>query len=128
MDKCEEIEKRILEANDLDEMAEVLFDLLNGGFSVWTDESLYCIKQLVAIQKGLKIEIRPKEHPPPHFHVKSADLNASFTIEDCEMLSGDLEGRNVSLIKWWHKRSKKKLVEIWNATRPSDCPVGPITA
>ncbi len=126
MNLYDAIEKKAIEADGLEEMAEALYFLLNSGFSVWEDGSLYSIKQLVAIHKNLKIEIRPKEHPPPHFHVKCANLNASFAIESCELLSGDIGGRNVALIQWWHKRSKDNLVEIWNETRPSDCPVGPI--
>lgn len=127
MNQYEEIENRVLAANNLNEMAESLFELLNGNFSVWQDGSLYIIKQLVAMQKGLKIEIYPNEHPPPHFHVKCGEINVSFSIEHCELLEGKLDGRRTSLIKWWHKRSKDKLIDIWNKTRPSDCSVGPIT-
>ncbi len=128
MNEYDLIEKRIHEAEDLEAMAKVLSSLLSGGYSVWTDGSLYSIRQLVAVHKGLKIEIRPKEHSPPHFHVKCGGLSASFSIESCELLQGDIDRRNISLIEWWHQRSKDKLVKIWNETRPSDCPAGPIIA
>ena len=127
MNPYDQIEKRVLGAQNIGEMEEILFILLNGNFSVWEDGSLYSIRQLVSMQNGLKIEIYPNEHPPPHFHVKCGDINVSFSIEDCKLLEGKLDGRRIALIEWWYKRSKTKLVDIWNKTRPSDCSVGPIT-
>ena len=126
MNPYKEIEDRVLEAKNLDEMAEALYELLNGNFSVWKDGSLYTTKQLVEMHKGLKIEIYPDEHPPPHFHVKGSDINVSFSIENCKLLEGTIDSRRNALIEWWWKRSNSKLIDIWNNTRPSDCPVGPI--
>jgi hypothetical protein len=126
MNPYEQIENKAKEASSLDELAESLHVLLNGNYSVWEDGTLYNIKQLVARYKGLKIEIYPNEHPPPHFHVKCGDISVSFSIENCELLEGKLDGRRTGLIEWWHKRTKEKLIETWNNTRPSDCPVGPI--
>ena len=128
MNPYDQIERRVLEAQNIGEMENILFELLNGNFSVWEDGSLYSIKQLVSMQNGLKIEVYPNEHPPPHFHVKCGDIKVSFSIEHCELLRGKLDGRRTALIKWWHKKSKSKLIDIWNKTRPSDCMVGPIIA
>jgi hypothetical protein len=76
--------------------------------------------------KGLQIHVYANEHAPPHFHVKGADVDASFTILDCTFLQGNIDGREQNLVKWWYERIKPQLVATWNATRPSDCPVGPI--
>ena len=81
-------------------------------------------KQLVERLHGLKIEIYANEHPPPHFHVKSPELTATFAIDDCRQLSGQAPASAVQKIKYWHRFSKPKLVAIWNATRPTDCTVG----
>jgi hypothetical protein len=72
---------------------------------------------------GLKIQIFSNEHPPPHFRVSYAGETANFSIKDCTKLNG-------GLLKWernireWHAANKDQLIEIWNKTRPSDCPVG----
>lgn len=124
MNPYEQIENSVLNSRSLDDLARCLYGLLNGNYSVWTDGSLYSIKQLVSMQGGLRIEIYSNEHPPPHFHVKGGDINASFAIEDCDLIAGALDGRRKALIEWWHKRSKNKLIEVWNVTRPSDCSVG----
>ena len=126
MNPYEELDRRAREAESLQDSAAVLYDLLSGGYSVWTDGSLYSIKQLVARVKGLQIHVYPNEHSPPHFHVKSPDVDASFTIQDCTFMHGNIDGREQHLVRWWYERSRPQLVAAWNATRPSDCPVGPI--
>jgi hypothetical protein len=82
-------------------------------------------KHFVAAPKGLKIEIFSNEHPPPHFRVKHGGETNSFRIDDGTPLkpNGDLMKyfRNV---KKWHRKNKDLLIEKWNETRPSGCPVG----
>ena len=126
MNYYQDIEDKILNAKTLEESLEVLEMLLSNGFSVWTDGSLYYIKQLVARVNGLKIEIYSREHPPPHFHISGREIDATFSITECDHLEGKIGGRERALVRWWYKRSRSMLIETWNDTRPSDCPVGPI--
>ena len=126
MNPYEEIERRASSTKSLQVSAEVLEILLSGGFSVWTDGSLYSIKQLVARVNGLRIEVFSREHSPPHFHISGGGIDATFSISDCEHLSGEIGGREKALVKWWYARSKPSLVRAWNESRPSDCPVGVI--
>ena len=76
---------------------------------------------------GLKIDIYSDEHPPPHFCVSYQNENASFSIVDCGRLPNNrgLEKFERNIKKWW-KKNRALLVETWNRTRPTDCPVGPI--
>ena len=74
----------------------------------------------------LTIEIYANEHAPPHFHVRSQDINATFAITDCRHLDGKISGKDQRLIKLWHSGAKVKLIEMWNRTRPANCPVGPL--
>lgn len=127
MNPYEPIEKGIAEAPTLMESLRVLEHLLSGGYSVWTDGSLYEIRQLVAEVRGLRIEVFAKEHPPPHFHLRGGDIDAIFSIADCQFLEGRIGGRERRLVEWWYQRSRPRLVDAWNSTRPSDCPVGPIS-
>ncbi|UVT20815.1 MAG: DUF4160 domain-containing protein [Nitrospira sp.] len=80
-------------------------------------------EELVDHLNGLRIEIFSNEHPPPHFRVRYAGETANFTIKDCRKLNGGLDKweRN---IRAWHKVHKTCLIQVWNRTRPSDCPVG----
>jgi Domain of unknown function (DUF4160) len=126
MSPYEHIESAAKSATSIDDAAQVLNILLFGGFSVH-DDSLYSIRQLVAWVDGLKIEIFAREHPPPHFHVSAGNIDATFSLADCSLINGRISGRERSLVEWWYKRSRPLLVETWNQTRPTDCPVGPIT-
>jgi hypothetical protein len=126
MDPYAELERQARDAKSLDESARVLTELFSGRYSVWTDGSLYNIKQLVARAGALQIHVYADEHPPPHFHVKSPDVDAVFTIDNCMYIRGNIDGREQRLVRWWYDRSRSKLVAAWNATRPADCPVGPI--
>jgi len=76
---------------------------------------------------NLRIEIRLNEHSPPHFHVCGDGIDASFSIEDGSLIAGHLRPKHNSLVRSWYKRSKPKLIEVWNSTRPGDCSVGPIS-
>ena len=76
---------------------------------------------------GLSVQIRLKEHPPPHFHVIYRSEDASFSIIDCNRLPGvaGLERFNGDIRSWW-EGNKLRLIEKWNTSRPANCPVGPI--
>jgi hypothetical protein len=81
-------------------------------------------EELVDAYKGLKISIKSDEHPPAHFHVKCQKINASFSIEDCNKIAGELAPNELKNLKRWYSNNKQKLIDVWNRTRPSDCTVG----
>lgn len=120
----EQLENQIHKADTLDDLLEPLAELLGKGYEVWRDGQLMVIKVLVARVHGLRIEIRIREHAPPHFHLTGDSTDASFSLDDCALIDGHVDPRHERLIKWWFQRSQPKLVEIWDRTRPSDCPVG----
>lgn len=75
----------------------------------------------------LKIVIYHNEHPPPHFHVVSSQLNFSMEIETGRMLRGEFPNKRIRRkIESWHSKNKNLLIRVWNETRPTNCKVGPI--
>ena len=111
----------------IEEWALWLEAILHGPCSIFVRDGESILlqgKQLVERLAGLRIEVYPDEHPPPHFHVKSPEVNASFAIEDCRLLKGRVAPEPLQKIKHWHKYSRAKLIEAWDATRPTDCSVG----
>ena len=119
-----------VELEGLQEFAEWLESILHNPCTVWEEDDgrsfLIEIRQLVARVNGLKIEVYSNEHPPPHFHVKSPNVDASFAIENCRLIKGEISARDRKKIEYWHKHSKPLLVESWNASRPTNCVVGGI--
>jgi hypothetical protein len=110
-----------------DDFTAWLEAILHNPCNVWEEDGesfLIEIRQLVARVNGLKIEVYSNEHPPPHFHVKSPNVNASFDIKSCSFLEGDVDTRDKKKIQFWHKHAKPLLIEAWNSTRPTDCTVG----
>ena len=81
------------------------------------------IERVVGSFNGLKVEIFSDEHPPPHFRVIHQGETARFTINDCSPLDGGLN-RFRRNIRKWHASNKRLLIEQWNSSRPTDCPVG----
>lgn len=115
------------ELGDLDELAIWLEGLLHNACSVWEENGELILlqnKHLVERLDGLRIEVFSNEHPPPHFHVKSPKVNASFTIQDCEKIEGSVDKKDYLKIKYWHQFSKPKLIDAWNSTRLTNCTVG----
>ena len=102
--------------------------LLGSGCRIWTTEdgAKVLIETRVRVDQlqNLKIYIYSKEHAPPHFHVVTADIDATFSIADGSLLKGSVSKKDQELIEWWYGRYRDKLVRVWNDTRPSDCPVG----
>ena len=83
-------------------------------------------RQLIDRIGNIKIEIYENEHPPPHFHIKSPDWNATFTVVDCQCLTGAVSPQMLKKIRYFHSTCRNKLIEIWNKSRPENCPVGKI--
>lgn len=112
----------------VEEYAEWLEAILHGPCSIWEKDDgelvLIEIRQLVERVNGLKIEIYSNEHPPPHFHVKSPNISAIFSIESCERLEGKINSQDYKKVKYWHQAAKALLIETWNSTRPTNCTVG----
>jgi hypothetical protein len=113
--------KCISDAKSFEELAYPLEVLISKGYDIWKDGHLYITKALVDRVDGLRIEIRPREHNPPHFHIRGSSIDASFTIEDGECLKGNIDSRTSHLIKWWYDNGGKlALIKIWNETRPTN--------
>lgn len=105
--------------------SRILTDILNKYWA-YSDEVIdvmleingYEIKQNVANINELEVVIYTNDHNPPHFHVISKDksINAKFTIENCEQISGELSSRQLKKIKAFYHSPKGKMVmqKIWD--------------
>ena len=75
-------------------------------------------KERVAKIEDLEIVIYTNDHNPPHFHVKTKERNvdAKFSIETGEYLSGEIDSKNLKRIKAFYLSPKTKILLeiIWN--------------
>jgi hypothetical protein len=113
------------------EVAEKAVDELRQSFAqgeIVDDEGRrFLTEELVGSFKGLTVRIFGREHPPPHFRVECQGESANFAIETGERLAKNkgLERFDRNIRKWW-ATNRDLPVTVWNDSRPSDCPVGPI--
>lgn len=61
----------------------------------------------------VKIYFLGKEHNPPHIHVIYGEYTSAISINNCEVLDGDLPEKAINLVKEWIKLNKKELLDIW---------------
>ncbi len=55
-----------------------------------------------------------REHNPPHFHAVYGEYNAEISIENGEMIEGDLPQKAQELIKEWWKIHQSEIEKMWN--------------
>jgi hypothetical protein len=89
--------------------------LVNDEFGV------YFIKERIGVVRNMKIEIYSNDHNPPHFHVKSNDLsiNATFRLDDCSLLNGQIDSDDLKRIKAFYNNSETQqlMKTIWNKSK-----------
>lgn len=56
----------------------------------------------------------PSEHPPPYFHVYYAEYKATVDIGTCEIIEGNLPGKQTKLVLAWAELHQEELMADWN--------------
>lgn len=69
------------------------------------------------------------EHPPPHFHVQYGEYRASVSIDDFELIDGELPPRAVKLVREWGTLHEQELRDNWDRARAHQAllPIDPLT-
>ena len=102
--------------NILENLLSNYLGLSDDSLNKHIKSSGYATKERVATIKDLKIIIYSNDHNPPHFHVKSKDLkiNAKFSIQDCSLISGEVNSKNLKRITAFYSDPKMILEKIWS--------------
>jgi hypothetical protein len=66
---------------------------------------------------GIDILMWFNDHEPPHFHARYGAYEAKIAIESGEVLSGELPGRALKLVRKWQSVSKPALMRNWVRAR-----------
>lgn len=108
-----------------DIMEKILTDLLkyylgldDNSLELHLKEVNTATKERVTTIDDLQVIIYSNDHDPPHFHVKTKNMNidAKFKIEDCELISGEVNSKVLRKIKAFYLSPKGKMTLelIWN--------------
>ncbi len=72
----------------------------------------------IKIIDGIKVNIYPNEHPPPHFHVIYGDNEAMLRIADLEIEKGKLPYKQYKKVKKWATGYQNALNRIFKQFNP----------
>ena len=114
------IQEKVGECSRLEDIATLLGRLISSDLSVWRDGKLSHTRARVGNISGLKIEVFPNDHDPPHFHVWGPGIDAKFSLNDCALLAGRIGRREEDLVRWFFENGgKPKLWGGWDRMHPS---------
>lgn len=67
----------------------------------------------ICMFRGIKIYINYNEHIPPHFHAKYGEYECSITIEDIELLNGNMPNKQLKMLFGWAAIHQEELKDEW---------------
>lgn len=67
----------------------------------------------ICMFRGIKIYINYNEHIPPHFYAKYGEYECSITIDDIELLNGDMPNKQLKMLFGWAALHQEELKEEW---------------
>ena len=67
--------------------------------------------------RGIKITINYNDHMPPHFHAYYGESEYCVDIDEAELLTGDMPGKQLKMILAWAVIHQDELKENWELAR-----------
>ena len=69
------------------------------------------------------------DHPPPHFHARYGEFEATIMIDTSEIIEGELPIRALNLVREWAMIHQEELREDWALCRANAVPakIQPLT-
>jgi len=71
----------------------------------------------IAIVAGVRIIIYPKDHLPPHLHVKFAEHEAMISILTGDFLEGSLPRAKLKAVREWLENRREQVAYVWREIR-----------
>jgi hypothetical protein len=71
---------------------------------------------------GILVRMFYNDHPPPHFHARYGEFEATIDIETLEIIEGELPTRAFHLVREWAMMHKEELREDWRLCRENRVP------
>lgn len=98
---------------DLESSVDALAFNLAGHFGISSEGYLEMKRERIDTQGKLSFWINAEDHPPPHFHVRTADFDVALRIDNGEVYSGVLPAASRRSVKHWWKANQTLLVRKW---------------
>lgn len=67
----------------------------------------------IALVSGVRIIIYPKDHLPPHLHVKFAEHEAMISIVTGDILEGSIPPAKLKAVREWLAKRREQVAYVW---------------
>jgi hypothetical protein len=67
----------------------------------------------ISMFRGIKIYMNWREHQPPHFHATYAGQEVLVSIQELEVLEGDMPSKQLKMLLGWAAFHQDELMENW---------------
>ena len=71
---------------------------------------------------GILIRMFFNDHPPPHFHARYGEFEATIEIATLQILEGALPARALNLVREWAMMHREELLNDWQLCRQNAPP------
>lgn len=71
---------------------------------------------------GIVVQIDFREHRPPHFHARYAEVEGVIGIGDLTLLDGELPRRARALVLEWAAEHRDELLKAWERAQRGEAP------
>jgi hypothetical protein len=76
----------------------------------------------ISVFYGILIRMFFNDHPPPHFHARYGEFEATVDIGSLEVIEGQLPRRALNLVREWAMMHREELLEDWRFCRENTVP------
>jgi hypothetical protein len=76
----------------------------------------------VSVFYGIIIRMFYNDHPPPHFHARYGEFEATVGIETLDVIEGELPSRALSFVREWAIMHREELRDNWRLCRANAVP------
>lgn len=70
----------------------------------------------------IRMYFAPKEHNPPHIHIYFQDYRCLLNILSCELIEGELPGKQLRLVTAWIEIHREELLANWKLCQNGEKP------
>lgn len=67
----------------------------------------------ISMFRGIKIYINWRDRQPPHFHASYAGEDVIVSINDIEVLEGEIPSKQLKMLLGWAALHQEELLENW---------------
>lgn len=67
----------------------------------------------ICMFRGIKIYINFRDHLPSHFHAQYGEYDCCVSIEEIELISGEMPNKQLKMVYGWTALHQEELREVW---------------